>query len=78
MSKVTEDVKAEFRDDSAAVQSHGVVGGASFTSTEVKTAVRTALSKQADEEGRETNLVIFGIEGGSGGEAGGESKRTFQ
>ena len=32
----------------------------------MKTAVRTALSEKADEEERETNIVIFGLEEKSG------------
>ena len=66
VEKVTEDVKAEISCYSDALQSRGVVGGQTFTSTEMKTAVRTALSEKADEDGRETNIVIFGLEEKSG------------
>ena len=64
--KVTEEVKAEISSYSDALQSRGMPAEQTVSSTDMKTAVRTALSEKADEEERETNIVIFGLEEKSG------------
>ena len=62
VGEVKAEVKEEFKGYSAALMS-GVsgTGGETFSAADVKTAVRSALSDQADEQGREGNVVIFGI-----------------
>ena len=64
--KVTEEVKAEISSYSDALQSRGSGSGQNFTTVEMKAAVRTALSEKADEDGRENNVVIFGMEENAG------------
>ena len=55
-------VSQEVKDYSAAVKSGNVMGGATLSQSEVKSAVRTVLADRADEEGREGNVVMFGID----------------
>jgi hypothetical protein len=61
-----DEVAKEVRDYSAAVKSHVPEGSSSgsrpagISSAEVRTAVKTALLDNADEEGRDYNVVIFG------------------
>ena len=57
-----EEVTQEVKDYSAAVRSGTVSGGASLSQAEVKSAVRTVLADRADEQGRECNMVVFGVE----------------
>ena len=54
------EVKQEVRDYSAAVRS-GISDSVQISHTKVKTAVRNALEDRADEEGREANVVVFGL-----------------
>ena len=58
--KVSE-VRQEVKDYSAAVRSGSVTGGVTLSQADVKSAVRTALVNRADEEGREGNVVVFGM-----------------
>ena len=60
VGEVKTEVQAEFRGYSAVLQAQGGSGGASTAA--VKTAVKTALADRADEELRERNVVVFGLE----------------
>ena len=55
------EVRQEVKDYSAAVRSGNVTGGITLSQDEVKSAVKTALVNRADEEGREGNVVVFGM-----------------
>ena len=60
-----DELAKEVRDYSAAVKSHVPEGSSSrhagISSAEVRTAVKTALLDHADEEGRDCNVVLFGL-----------------
>ena len=62
--EVKTEVKAEFEGYSAALKSQGGCGsgGETFTTSAMKTVVRTALADEADEKGRVNNVVLFGLE----------------
>ena len=55
------EVKQEVLDFSAAVRS-GASSGGDISTTMVQTAVRSALNDRADEEGRDLNVVVFGLD----------------
>ena len=55
------EVKQEVLDFSAAVRS-GANSVADISPAVVKTAVRSALKDRADEEGRDVNVIVFGLE----------------
>ena len=74
------EVREEVKGYSAAVQS-GITGSNHtpvMFSSEVKTAVRTALVDRADEVGREANIVVFGLKEDAGEKVGEKVSELFK
>ena len=62
VGEVKNDVQAELRSYSEVLQSRKESDlSLTLCSAEMKTAVKTALADRADEEGRQNNLMIFGL-----------------
>ena len=74
-----ESVSNEVRSYSQAVKSNvAVTPAVSLSSADVTTAVKTALIDRADEEGRDCNVLLFGLEETEGEKLGEKVSAVFQ